>query len=37
MMAGAGYFLVFAHMCLFFAYRFGAAATVAPFFCMFTP
>jgi drug/metabolite transporter (DMT)-like permease len=36
MMAGAGFFLVFAHMCLFLAYRFGEAGTVAPFFYAFT-
>jgi drug/metabolite transporter (DMT)-like permease len=37
MMAGAGFFLVFAHVCLFLAYRLGEAATIAPFFYAFTP
>jgi drug/metabolite transporter (DMT)-like permease len=35
-MAGAGFFLVLAHVCLFLAYRFGEAGTVAPFFYAFT-
>jgi drug/metabolite transporter (DMT)-like permease len=35
MMAGAGFFLVFAHVCLFLAYRHGEAASVAPFFYAF--
>jgi drug/metabolite transporter (DMT)-like permease len=36
LLVGAGFFLMFGHFCLFTAYRLGDAATVAPFYYMFS-
>jgi drug/metabolite transporter (DMT)-like permease len=36
LLIGAGFFLMFGHFCLFTAYRVGDAATVAPFYYMFS-